>query len=140
MYRLTFLSALMLAQAAAPKCGSKDSSIVNTQAIVVNAGPANDYFNGAFTSVMLCAPGTNTCQTISGILVDTGSSGLRVLSSALTLPLPQQTGSGGAPVAECGEFTDGFTWGPVQMADITLGGEQAKNTPVQVIKVTVAGA
>jgi hypothetical protein len=133
VYRFAFVSALMLAQAAAPVCGSSDGSAVNTQAIVVNAGPASTYFNGAFTSVVLCVPGTNTCQTISGILVDTGSSGLRVLSSALTLPLPQQTASGGAPVAECGEFTDGFTWGPVQMADITLAGEQAKNTPVQVI-------
>jgi hypothetical protein len=133
MYRLTFFSALIVAQAVAPHCGSNGSSPVNTQAIIVNAGPANTYFNGAFTSVTICVPGTNNCQTIGGVLVDTGSSGLRVLSSALTLALPQQTGTGGAPVAECGEFSDGFTWGPVQAADITLAGEQAKNTPIQVI-------
>ena len=133
MHRLIFFSALILAQTLAPHCGSNDSSPVNTQAIIVNAGPANTYFNGAFTSVTICVPGTSNCQSIGGILVDTGSSGLRVLSSALTLSLPQQNGTGGAPVAECGEFSDGFTWGPVQTADITLAGEQAKNTPVQVI-------
>src|SRR5262245_28948663 len=133
VYRFMFFSALMLAQATSSKCGSSEASTVNTQAIIVNAGPANTYFNGAFTNVVICVPGTNTCQTISGILIDTGSTGLRVLSSALTLPLPQQTGSGGAPVAECYQFVDGFTWGPLQMADITLAGEQARNTAVQVI-------
>lgn len=106
---------------------------MNTQAIIVNAGPTDTYFNGAFTSVTLCVPGTTTCQTIDGILVDTGSTGLRVLSSALTLNLPQQNGSGGIPVVECGEFADGITWGPVQMADVNMAGEQAKNTPIQVV-------
>src|SRR5262245_53022031 len=127
-------SLLLIAQAIAPHCGNPgDGSRVNTQAILVNAGPASTYFNGAFTSVTVCVPGTSTCQTIGGVLVDTGSSGLRVLASALTIPLPQQTGGSGVPVAECGQFADGFTWGPVQMADITLAGEQASNTPIQVI-------
>lgn len=134
MYRLACFSLLMIAQAAAPHCGSSsNSSPINSQALIVNAGPANTYFNGAFTSVTLCVPGTSTCQTIGGILVDTGSSGLRVLASALTLSLPQQTAAGGVPVAECGQFVDGFTWGPVQTADIDLAGERAKNAPIQVI-------
>jgi hypothetical protein len=106
---------------------------MNFQSIVVNAGPANNYFNGAFTSVTVCAPGTSTCQTIDGILVDTGSTGLRVLGSSLTLSLPQQTDASGAPVAECFNFLDGFTWGAVQSADIKMGGEQANGVPVQVI-------
>ena len=64
----------------------------NVQAIAVNAGPAGNYANGAFTSVTVGTPGTTTCQTVDGILVDTGSSGLRILSSALTgVTLPQQT-------------------------------------------------
>jgi uncharacterized protein DUF3443 len=128
--RFTLVS-LMLAQALVPHCGPGNPA--NTQALVVNAGPTNTYFNGAFTSVTICVPDTNNCQTIGGILVDTGSSGLRVLSSVLTLPLPQQSNAAGAPVVECGEFADGFTWGPVQAADITLAGEQAKNAPIQVI-------
>ena len=122
-----------------PKCGDSPGSesastpSTNFQSIVVNAGPANNYFNGAFTSVTICAPGRTSCQTIDGILVDTGSSGLRVLASSLTLALSPQTDATGAPVAECFSFLDGFTWGQVQSADIKLGGEQASGVPIQVI-------
>ena len=71
--------------------------VSNVQAITVNAGPSGNTANGAFTSVTVCTPGRSTCQTIDGILVDTGSSGLRILSSALTgvtlrnRPLPTAT-------------------------------------------------
>ena len=105
----------------------------NVQAIAVNAGPAGNYANGAFTSVTVCVPGTSTCQTIEGVLVDTGSSGLRLLSSALTIPLPQQDASAGNPVVECLPFISGYTWGPVQTADVELAGEKASSTPIQVI-------
>lgn len=120
--------------------GGGGNTTDNVQAIVVNTGPAagppanSPYINGAFTSVTVCVPGsTSSCQTISGILVDTGSSGLRILSSALTLSLPQQMGTDGNPVVECLPFVDGFTWGPVQTVDMTIAGEQAKNLPIQVI-------
>jgi hypothetical protein len=127
--------ALATAAAVAPQCGTSSTpgAVVNFQAIVVNAGPSNDYFNGAFTTVTLCVPGQSSCQTIDGVLVDTGSSGVRVLASKLTLSLPQQTDSSGSPIAECGQFLDGFTWGPVQTADVKMAGEQASNVPIQVI-------
>ena len=146
-----FLSlSLMAALAITAGCsGSKSSSssggggggsASNVQAITVNTGPAAGpptnapYINGAFTSVTVCVPGSTTnCQTIGGILVDTGSPGLRLLSSALTISLPQQTGSNGSPIVECVPFLDGFTWGPVQTADMTIAGEQAKSLPIQVI-------
>ena len=87
----------------------------NVQTITVNGGPDSNFVDGAFTSVTVCVPGSTTnCQTISGILVDTGSSGLRILSSALTVSLPQQTNSSGNPIAECAAFADGITWGPVK--------------------------
>jgi hypothetical protein len=135
------LVGFLLIAAATPKCGDSSSSsdgtsppLMNFQSIVVNAGPTNNYFNGAFTSVTVCAPGQSSCQTIDGILVDTGSTGLRVLASSLTtLSLPQQADASGAPIAECFQFLDGFTWGPVQTADIKMGGEQASSVPVQVI-------
>jgi hypothetical protein len=117
-------------------------SVSNVQAITVNTGPSaaapinESYINGAFTSVTVCVPGSTTsCQTIGGILVDTGSSGLRVLSSALTISLPQQTANGN-PIVECLPFVDGITWGPVQTTDMTIAGEQAKNLPIQVIGTT----
>jgi Protein of unknown function (DUF3443) len=116
------------------------SSTPNVQAITVNAGPTaappvnSRYIDGAFTSVTVCVPGSTTsCQTISGILVDTGSAGLRILSSALTVSLPAQTGANGSPIVECLPFVDGITWGPVQTADLTIAGEEAKSLPIQVI-------
>lgn len=109
----------------------------NVQPVTVNAGPAGDYVNGIFTSVTVCVPGTSDCQTIGGILVDTGSSGLRLISSAsggaLTVPLPQQTDANGNPITECTKFADNsFLWGSVRAADIKLAGEQASSVPVHV--------
>jgi hypothetical protein len=109
------------------------------QGIVVNSGPTNDYFNGAFTSVTICPPGSNSCQTLDGVLVDTGSTGLRVLRSLLTVSLPQQKDASGNPIATCGEFVDGFTWGPVMSADIKMAGEVASNVPIQVIDGSAPG-
>ncbi len=105
----------------------------NVQAIVVNAGPAGIYANGAFATVTVCVPGTSTCQAIDGVLVDTGSSGLRILSSALTTTLPQQKAADGNPVAECLPFVSGYTWGSVQTADIQIAGEIASSVPIQVL-------
>ncbi|MGC1935503.1 MAG: DUF3443 family protein, partial [Candidatus Acidiferrales bacterium] len=111
----------------------------NVQAISVNTGPAaadgDPYPNGAFTSVSVCVPGSTTqCQTIPGILIDTGSSGLRIQSSALTgLSLPQQVDSSNNAIVECGEFGSGFTWGPVQTVDLTISGEKASSVPIQVV-------
>jgi len=109
---------------------------VNLQPVTVDAGPQPQTFttvNEAFVSVTVCVPGTTTCQTIDHVLVDTGSSGLRLLSSVLTLPLPQQNSSSGDPLDECLVFLDGYVWGPVALADISITGEKASSTPVQVI-------
>src|SRR5208282_669528 len=109
---------------------------VNLQALIVDAGPQPQTFttvNEAFTSVTVCVPSTTTCQTIDHVLVDTGSSGLRLLSSVLTVPLPQQNDSSENPLDECMVFLDGYVWGPVALADIVLAGEMASSAPVQVI-------
>lgn len=111
----------------------------NVATISVNGGPEESaggtpYANGAFTSVTICVPGSTTqCQTIDGILVDTGSFGLRIENSVLTIPLPQQKDSSSNPIVECGEFGSGFTWGPVQTADFSIAGESAKSLPIQVM-------
>lgn len=104
----------------------------------VNAGNASNpaaIVNGAFTSVTICMPGSSTCSTIDGMLVDTGSSGIRVLASQLPsgFNLPKQTDSGGNPIGECNQFADGVTWGPVEMADIKISSEVASSIPIQVI-------
>jgi hypothetical protein len=129
------IGALLLAQQFTPQCGSSSSSTtdVNTVPVVVNSGPAGNSNNVPYVSVTVCVPGqTNNCQTIGGVLVDTGSSGLRLLGSALTLPLTQQT-SGGAGINECFPFQDGFTWGPVANANVTIGSKTASNVPLQIV-------
>lgn len=125
-------------------CGGSNSSGAegsssNTQAMVINGGPNGNYANGLFTTVTVCAPGTSNCQTISGVLVDTGSFGLRLLSSALgTLAgsLPQQNDSSGNPVLECAQFVDSVIWGPVKTGDIQIGSEKASAIPIQVVDAT----
>lgn len=109
----------------------------NTVTITANGGPAGNYADAAFASVTVCEPGTSTCQTVDGVLVDTGSSGLRILSSALTtVSLPQQKASDGNPVAECLTFLGSYTWGPVQTADVEMAGEKASSVPIQVLSDT----
>jgi hypothetical protein len=112
--------------------GGTGSTTNNVQAISINGGPEENVADGAFTSVTVCAPGTSTCQTISGILIDTGSSGLRIFASALSINLTQQT-SGGNPIVECAQFGSGTTWGPVQTGDVRIAGEAASSVPIQVI-------
>lgn len=107
----------------------------NVQPIFVDAGLGGTV-NLAFTSVTLCEPGnSNNCQIIDHIVVDTASSGLRIMSSVLapSLSLQQQTQANGDPVVECAHFADGFSWGPVKLADLKISGEQANLLPVQVI-------
>jgi hypothetical protein len=106
----------------------------NTASVIVDAGPSNESINTLFTSVMVCMPGSTTsCQTIDHIQVDTGSYGLRILAPVLTLTLPIETLANGNSLAECTQFVDGFSWGPVVTADIQIAGETAHSLPVQVI-------
>lgn len=121
--------------------GGSSSPVVNTPVanavpITVDAGPTGNAVNLLYTSVTICAPQSNNCQTIDHVLVDTGSSGLRLLSSVLspTLGLPKQTGTAGTPLLSCAQFVDGsFAWGPLVSADVTLGGKVASGLSVQVI-------
>ncbi|HWZ61701.1 MAG TPA: DUF3443 family protein [Steroidobacteraceae bacterium] len=94
--------------------------------------------NIPYISVTVCQPGTSTCQTIDNIEVDTGSAGLRILSTASTAAflqsLPQQlVANTTTPVIECAQFADGFSWGPVASADVTISGETASRIPIHVI-------
>lgn len=140
-------SAVLLASAGcggggSPKNNSSSAAPANnTQAITVNSGPDNNYANGVFTTVTVCAPGSSNCQNVSGVLVDTGSFGLRILSSALgtvNSSLPQQKNAKGDPSVECAQFVDSVVWGPVKTADITMAGEKASSVPIQVIDSSVA--
>jgi hypothetical protein len=106
----------------------------NVATIVANAGPANSDVDTIFTSVTICAPGSTTnCQTIDNIEVDTGSSGLRILGSVLTVLLDITQDAQGNSYGECAQFVDGYSWGPLALADVTISGEKAASLPIQVI-------
>ena len=107
----------------------------NTQDLVIDAGPA-DTVNTLFTSVTICEPGSTTaCQTIDHVQVDTGSVGLRLLSSVVqpSLKLTQKTAPNGSALVECTQFADGYSWGPVKGADVKLAGQTASAVPIQII-------
>lgn len=107
----------------------------NVQPISVNAGPTGQVPNLVLTSVTICVPGTSTCQTIPNVVVDTGSTGLRLLASAVTIGLPALEGSlSGHVYSECAGFADGVVWGPLRRADVKLAGEKASAVSMQLIQ------
>ncbi|OQS35863.1 DUF3443 domain-containing protein [Chromobacterium haemolyticum] len=113
-------------------------STANSVTMTIDSGPVPNVYqiNIPYVSVTVCAPGGGQCQTISRVLVDTGSSGLRLLASAMsgsTLgSLPGVT-TNSRQLAECMQFASGFTWGSVHYADVKMGGKTAPSLPVQII-------
>jgi hypothetical protein len=119
----------------------------NVEPIYVDGGPAAltaTAVNTPYVTIQVCLPNTSTCQTIDHIEVDTGSVGLRIISSALTITLPAVTdtgAAGGNPLAECLQFADGSSWGSVNSADLAMpvSGEKAAAVNVQVIGAANVG-
>lgn len=109
----------------------------NTQAIYVDAGPTKNAINEVFTTITLCSTiNPSNCQTIDHILVDTGSYGLRVMSSVLspTLNFNYVADTNGNILTECAQFADGsYTWGPLTKANLSVGAETASNLSFQII-------
>jgi hypothetical protein len=113
----------------------------NVVSMTVNVGPngsSNPDADTPFITVTVCAPGSTTnCQQIPNVEVDTGSYGLRIISSVLSSSvmgsLTQEYASNNQPLVECTEFVDGISWGPVMQADVEVGGETASSVPIQVM-------
>jgi hypothetical protein len=112
--------------------GGSVSPANNVVDVAVTAGPNSNSINVLYTTVTVCLPGTSTCQSIDNIQVDTGSYGLRILAPVLTLTFPVAT-LNGTPLVECTSFVDGYSWGPVALADVQVSGETASSVPVQII-------
>jgi hypothetical protein len=118
--------------------GSSGSNVVS---VIVNSGPpaaGGGTFNIPYTSLTLCQPGTTTCATITNVLVDTGSYGLRIMASALAAAGLTQAdladpNNAGNMLAECLPFADGYTWGPLVALDVSIGGERAPGVTVNII-------
>jgi hypothetical protein len=117
--------------------GDSGSSGAGSNVLTITINPSSaavcTFADTLCTQITICQPGTSTCQTISDILVDTGSSGLRIFATAITLPLPA------THIGECMYFGGGTDWGTVHTVDVILGKEPAVSVPIQVIDPTFAG-
>jgi hypothetical protein len=121
----------------------------NTLAVIVDGGPAavtsaNQLdANTLFASVTICTPGsTSACKVIDHLQVDTGSTGLRVISSVLgaAVPTPVLDPTTARPLLECVQFADGYSWGSVGTADVTLGSRTLPSLEIHLIGDPAAGS
>jgi hypothetical protein len=114
----------------------------NVVPVVIDNGPAaaQGSIDVPFISITLCVPGTSTCQTIDHVAVDTGSSGTRIISSVLTLSLPQVNAADGHQEAECFAYADGYVWGAIRTVDLKIAGEVAASIPIQIMADPSVGA
>lgn len=135
-------SATPAATTAAPAPSAPVITTGNVVPLVVDQGPSNARNvpvgapNSPYVSVSVCVPGSTTqCQTVDHVLVDTGSSGLRLLASALPagFALPSVTTGSQQAIAACGQFANSYTWGSLKQADVRMAGELAAAISVQLI-------
>jgi len=95
--------------------------------------------NTLYATITVCTPGTNSCQAIDHVQIDTQSVGLRLMSSALTAVTPTAVKVGGNALFECSQFADGYTWGSVGALDVRLGGQTLSSVAVNVMGDAAAG-
>lgn len=114
-------------------------AVNNVQPVVMDYGPILNgksvgFNNSLYTTVTICVPGTTTCQSIDHVLVDTGSSGLRIPSAVVTLNVPFIMDSGNSPIGNCVQYADTtYQWGPIVKVDIQMVGEVASSVPIQIV-------
>ncbi len=144
-FRLALLTSAAAALTACGGGGSTSASssppppppTANVAAMIVDGGPVVNgmpigTINQAYVTITVCIPGTSTCQNIDHVWVDTGSAGLRLITSAFTSQLPA-TMQGTDTVANCVQFVSSYSWGAVRTADVKISGESAASVPIQVI-------
>lgn len=109
--------------------------VIVTNAVALRVSPeSNSYTNIIYADITICEPNTSNCQTIPNIIIDTGSTGLRIVSSALSLSLAQMVNNSGDAIANCVQFADlKYAFGPVVTADIKMAGETALAQPIQIL-------
>lgn len=130
-----------------PVLSEAPSQVANSNVlpVLVDSGPAGTGYNvnRLYTSVTICESGSTTrCQTIDHVLVDTGSTGLRLLAPEMNsnLRLNRLTGATGFPLLNCVQFVDStYAWGTVATADVLLGDKRAVSVPLQIVADAAAG-
>ncbi|MFT3800402.1 MAG: DUF3443 family protein [Burkholderiaceae bacterium] len=119
-----------------PEVSTNTPAAINVVPVVIDGGPSGNAVNVPFVSLKICTPGSTTqCQTIDHILLDTGSTGLRLISSVLNASVApaRHTNAAGEQLAECFAYVDGTVWGRLAKLDVELGGELLSSVPVHLI-------
>ena len=131
-------AACVINMAAYGTAPARDVTAINVVPLTLRTPLAG--FNRMVVTVTVCEPGTSHCATIDNIMVDTGSTGLRLERSAMPadLVLPVFAGATGKPLAECLRFVHDDAWGPLYRTDLHIGGLVAKSLPIQVISSDLA--
>ena len=106
----------------------------NTVNLVVDSGINGTAWNRSYITLTICQPSTNNCQTIDHIIVDSGSTGLRINQAALSLSGLTALSSAGEPIYQCMQYAAGYAFGPVMSADVKIAGESAFNIPIQIFE------
>ena len=104
----------------------------NSVSVYVGADSSQNA-NTLYVSVTICQPNTTNCVTVDNVLLDTGSTGLRVLASAVSSLQLNPVTVKSAPIIECASFISGSAWGPVKLADVKMSSELASSIPIQIL-------
>ena len=118
-----------------PSCsGGTPATLLSTSSnqMLVYQSTCQGLVNTPVVTLKICVPNTTNCEDVPNVLVDIGSTGLRLshtVSIAGQLPQEQLSGQG---LFECYAFVSGYNYGPVVSAQITLGNESALTVPVQI--------
>ncbi len=117
------------------------SGNANQVPVTVEQNPAISSYitaNMPYVTVTVCN-GIGSCVTVPQVLVDTGSYGLRLFSSAIgglsLTPMQSSANSTkGEPIGECASFVSSALWGAVRMASVSIGSNTTTGQiPVQVV-------
>jgi hypothetical protein len=125
-------------------------ALPNTLTITVDGGPsalmnAGGYAaNTLYATLTICTPGNaSACQTIDHVQIDTGSVGVQILAEALNgsaAPAPIKDPSTQLPLFECVTFADGYVWGSMVTADVSIAGRTLSSLPIHLIGDAAAGS
>ena len=128
LFAIPAFSGCLAAAAATPPLPA--ANVVN-----LTVGTPHSGFNRLLVSITLCVPRRTECVTIDDVMVDTGSTGLRLEAAAVpaSFHLPAMAGPKQTRLGECVRFVHDNAWGPLFRADLRLGGMVATDLPIQII-------